>query len=44
MDAKPIFGNQGRGGKGGSLMGHGSIRGSYPPTVQGIILLHATFV
>lgn len=36
MDARPRFGNQGRGGRGGSLMGRGSVRASYRPVLQDI--------
>lgn len=36
MDARPRSGNQGRGGRGGSLMGRGSVRASYRPILQDI--------
>lgn len=36
MDARPRSGNQGRGGRGGSLMARGSVRASYRPILQDI--------
>jgi len=37
MEFRPRSGIQGRGGRGGSLMGRGSVRASYRPILQGMI-------